>query len=147
MTSTESFDAVVLSAVKPAEHSLAPRHGGRSVAVIEDCYIGGSCPNIACLPSKNIIHNAAIAHNVWTASRFGSHVGSFAVSMAEVQTRKRAMVEGLIATHQARFKASGAELMMDRGKFVGERTIDVALNGAGTRVMRGDGRDFRLLAP
>jgi pyruvate/2-oxoglutarate dehydrogenase complex dihydrolipoamide dehydrogenase (E3) component len=53
--------------------------------------------------------------------------------MAEVQTRKRAMVEGLIAMHQGRFKASGAELVLGRGKFVGERTIEVVLNGGGTR--------------
>jgi pyruvate/2-oxoglutarate dehydrogenase complex dihydrolipoamide dehydrogenase (E3) component len=58
--------------------------------------------------------------------------------MAEVQTRKRAMVEDLIAMHHGKFKASGAELVLGRGKFVGERTIEVALNGGGTRVMRGD---------
>jgi ribulose 1,5-bisphosphate synthetase/thiazole synthase len=34
---------------------------GKRVAVIERKYIGGSCPNIACLPSKNIIHSAKVA--------------------------------------------------------------------------------------
>jgi pyruvate/2-oxoglutarate dehydrogenase complex dihydrolipoamide dehydrogenase (E3) component len=29
---------------------------GQSVATIERKYLGGSCPNIACLPGKNIIH-------------------------------------------------------------------------------------------
>ena len=37
---------------------------GQRVAVIERKYVGGACPNIACLPSKNIIHTAQIAHNV-----------------------------------------------------------------------------------
>jgi NAD(P)-dependent dehydrogenase (short-subunit alcohol dehydrogenase family) len=31
---------------------------GKRVAVVERKYIGGSCPNIACLPSKNVIHAA-----------------------------------------------------------------------------------------
>jgi pyruvate/2-oxoglutarate dehydrogenase complex dihydrolipoamide dehydrogenase (E3) component len=139
MTSAESFDAVVLGSGEAGKNiawDLAT--AGQSVVVIEDRYIGGSCPNIACLPSKNIIHSAAIAHSVRTAATFGSHVDAFAISMAEVQTRKRAMVEGQIAAHQSKFKASGAELVLGRGKFVHDRTIEVALNGGGTRMMRGD---------
>jgi pyruvate/2-oxoglutarate dehydrogenase complex dihydrolipoamide dehydrogenase (E3) component len=58
--------------------------------------------------------------------------------MAEVQTRKRAMVEGLIAMHLGKLKASGAEVVLGRGKFVGERTIEVVLNSGGMRVIRGD---------
>jgi hypothetical protein len=33
---------------------------GQRVAVIERKYVGGSCPNIACWPSKNIIHSAKV---------------------------------------------------------------------------------------
>jgi pyruvate/2-oxoglutarate dehydrogenase complex dihydrolipoamide dehydrogenase (E3) component len=36
------------------------------------------------------------------------------------------------------FKASGAEMVLGRGKFVDKRTIEVALNTGGTRVIRGD---------
>ena len=35
---------------------------GKKAAVIERRYIGGSCPNIACLPSRNIIYSAKVAH-------------------------------------------------------------------------------------
>jgi pyruvate/2-oxoglutarate dehydrogenase complex dihydrolipoamide dehydrogenase (E3) component len=38
--------------------TLAKR--GKRVALVERKYIGGSCPNIACLPSKNIIHSAVV---------------------------------------------------------------------------------------
>jgi len=34
---------------------------GQRFAVIERTYIGGSCPNIACSPSKNVIHSAKVA--------------------------------------------------------------------------------------
>src|SRR5262249_6354438 len=34
---------------------------GQRVAAIDRKYVGGSCPNIACLPSKNIIHSAKVA--------------------------------------------------------------------------------------
>ena len=44
---------------------------GQRVAVIERKYIGGSCPNIACLPSKNIIHSAKIASYLRRSEEFG----------------------------------------------------------------------------
>ena len=102
MTSTESFDSVVLGSGEAGKNiawHLAT--AGQSVVVIEDRYIGGSCPNIACLPSKNIIHSAAVTQSVRIAARFGNHADSFTVSTADVQAHKRAMVEGLIAMHQA----------------------------------------------
>ena len=37
---------------------------GKRTAVIERKYIGASCPNIACLPSKNVIHTAKVASPV-----------------------------------------------------------------------------------
>src|ERR1700722_16216481 len=58
--------------------------------------------------------------------------------MREVQARKRTMVQGLIQTHLNRFTSSGCELVMGRGCFIAERTIEVALNGGGTRTLRGD---------
>ena len=57
MPNPENFDVVVLGsgeAGKILAWTLASQ-GKRSV-VVERLYIGGSCPNIACLPSKNVIH-------------------------------------------------------------------------------------------
>jgi pyruvate/2-oxoglutarate dehydrogenase complex dihydrolipoamide dehydrogenase (E3) component len=44
---------------------------GKRVAVIDRKYIGGSCPNIACLPSKNIIHSAKVASLFRRSEEFG----------------------------------------------------------------------------
>lgn len=48
---------------------------------------------------------------------------------------KRDMVEGLIATHLDRYKESGAELSMGTGHFIEAKTLEVHLNGGGTRVL------------
>jgi pyruvate/2-oxoglutarate dehydrogenase complex dihydrolipoamide dehydrogenase (E3) component len=48
------------------------------------------------------------------------------------------MVEGLVATHLEQFRASGAELIMGQGHFVAPKTLEVALNGGGTRLLAGD---------
>jgi hypothetical protein len=44
---------------------------GHRVLVIERKYVGGSCPNIACLPSKNIIHSAKVASYLRRSEEFG----------------------------------------------------------------------------
>src|SRR5882724_10477652 len=62
---------------------------GRRVAVIERKYIGGSCPNIACLPSKNIIQSAKVASYFRRGHEFGIMQGDFTVDMRAVRDRKR----------------------------------------------------------
>jgi pyruvate/2-oxoglutarate dehydrogenase complex dihydrolipoamide dehydrogenase (E3) component len=44
---------------------------GQRAAVIERKYIGGSCPSIACLPSKNVIHSAKVASDLRRSEEFG----------------------------------------------------------------------------
>src|SRR5271156_5018142 len=138
MATVDTYDALVLGSGE-AGKSIAWYLGGngKRVAVVEQRYVGGSCPNIACLPSKNIVHGASIAHTVATSEALGTRV-TRSVSMREIQARKRAMVEGLVQTHLNKFAASGCELLMGRGCFIAERTIEVALNGGETRTLRGD---------
>jgi len=44
---------------------------GRRTALVERKMIGGSCPNVACLPSKNVIHSAKVASLAARAAEFG----------------------------------------------------------------------------
>ena len=111
---------------------------GHRTAVIERRLVGGSCPNIACLPSKNIIRSAKVASFAKRAEEFGLQLGSFSVNMAGVQRRKRKMVEDLIQVHLDRYKASGAQLIMGSARFVAPRTVEVSLVGGGTRVIAGE---------
>ena len=101
-------------------------------------WIGGSCPNINCLPSKNEIWSAKVADLVHHAAAFGTVTGPGSVDMARVRQRKRDMVEGLIAMHLERYQASGAELIMGTGHFVAPKTLEVQLNDGGTRLLAGD---------
>jgi pyruvate/2-oxoglutarate dehydrogenase complex dihydrolipoamide dehydrogenase (E3) component len=113
------------------------RQGWR-VAVIERKYIGGSCPNIACLPSKNVIHSAKVASYFRRSEEFGISKNDFKIDMSAVRDRKRRMVADLVDIHVANFKASGAELIMGSAKFTGPKTLEVSLNEGGTRVVRGE---------
>ena len=108
---------------------------GQSTAVVERRWIGGSCPNTNCLPSKNEIFSAHVAHTVRNAGEFGITTAAPAVGMAAVRERKRDMVDGLVATVLSRFEATGAELIMGEGRFTAPRTLEVRLNAGGKRVL------------
>jgi pyruvate/2-oxoglutarate dehydrogenase complex dihydrolipoamide dehydrogenase (E3) component len=111
---------------------------GRRVAVVERRWIGGSCPNINCLPSKNEIWSAKVADLLHHAAQFGIVTGTVAVDMAKVRQRKREMVEGLIALHLDLYKKSGTELIMGDGRFVALKSLEVRLRDGGTRVLTGE---------
>src|SRR6202789_143129 len=108
---------------------------GRKTALIERRYIGGSCPNIACLPSKNVVYSAQVAHTATQAASFGLHPAQPGVDMATVRARKRSMVNGLVAMHEERFRQTGVELILGTGNFVAPKTIEVALNSGGSRTL------------
>jgi pyruvate/2-oxoglutarate dehydrogenase complex dihydrolipoamide dehydrogenase (E3) component len=111
---------------------------GRRTAVVERKWIGGSCPNINCLPSKNEVWSAKVADLVHHAAKFGMVTGPTAIDMGRVRQRKSEMVEGLVAMHLDLYRASGAELIMGTGRFVAPKTLEVRLNDGGTRTLAGD---------
>src|SRR6266404_5868925 len=54
---------------------------GQQTVVVERRWVGGSCPNVNCLPSKNEIWSAKVADLVHHATRFGITLGSAASDM------------------------------------------------------------------
>src|SRR5262249_9960319 len=101
---------------------------GHRTAVVERRWIGGSGPDINCLPSKNEIWSAKVADLVRHAVDFGLVTGPYKIDMQRVRRRKREMVEAEVAAHLENYKASGAELIMGPGRFVAPRTVEVRLN-------------------
>jgi pyruvate/2-oxoglutarate dehydrogenase complex dihydrolipoamide dehydrogenase (E3) component len=110
----------------------------RRVALVERRLIGGSCPNIACLPSKNVVHSARVATLVRRGREFGIGAGELRVDMKGVRQRKRSMVEGLVAIHLERFQASGAELIMGEARFVAPKTLEVKSSDGSLKLMAGE---------
>src|SRR6266581_1379657 len=139
MAQPERFEILVLGS--GAGGKLLAWHmarAGRRTAVVERRWIGGSCPNIACMPSKNEIWSAKVAHLARHAAQFGTVTGPVAIDMATVRQRKRDMVDRQIAAHLQNYQTSGAELIMGAGRFVAPKTLEVRLNDGGTRVLAGD---------
>ncbi|HKB42102.1 MAG TPA: FAD-dependent oxidoreductase, partial [Gemmataceae bacterium] len=137
--STEHFQNLIIGsgvAGKILAWTLAGQ--GQKTVVIERSMVGGSCPNVACLPSKNVIYSAKAISLVHPTSGLGVVTGSVRVDMAGVARRKRQMVAELVEVHLAKFKASGAELVIGEAQFTEPKTVRVTLNAGGTRLLRGE---------
>jgi pyruvate/2-oxoglutarate dehydrogenase complex dihydrolipoamide dehydrogenase (E3) component len=139
MSQPEQFQVLILGSGQGGK--LLGWHmarSGRRTAVVERRWIGGSCPNIACLPSKNEIWSARVAHLVHNAAHFGTMTSAVETDMAKVRQRKRDMVNREIDFHLKSYKTSGAELIMGTGRFVAPKTLEVRLNDGGTRELAAD---------
>jgi pyruvate/2-oxoglutarate dehydrogenase complex dihydrolipoamide dehydrogenase (E3) component len=141
MNTAEKYDVLVLgsgTAGKLIAWTMAKE--GRRTAIVERKYVGGSCPSVACLPSKNIIHSAKVASLAARHREFGIDAGPISIDMAGVYARKREMVEGIVQVHLDKYRAAldkhrGDELIFGEGTFVAPRTVHVASRDGGERTI------------
>jgi pyruvate/2-oxoglutarate dehydrogenase complex dihydrolipoamide dehydrogenase (E3) component len=144
MNAAEQYDVLVIGGGiggKLMAWTMAKE--GMRTAIVEREYIGGSCPSVACLPSKNIIHSAKVASLVGRHREFGIETGPISIDMAGVYERKREMVQGIVQVHLDIYRAAlgtdrGNELILGNGAFVAPRTVRVALRDGGERTLTGE---------
>jgi pyruvate/2-oxoglutarate dehydrogenase complex dihydrolipoamide dehydrogenase (E3) component len=134
----EEFDVVILgggTGSTVAAWTFASE--GKRVVVVDRKYIGGSCPNIACLPSKNVIHSAKVASYFRRSAEFGITHHGFTIDMSGVRERKRRMVAGLNEMYLENYKNTGGEFLLAAGRFIAPRTVEATLSDGTTRQLRG----------
>jgi pyruvate/2-oxoglutarate dehydrogenase complex dihydrolipoamide dehydrogenase (E3) component len=137
-TQPEDFDLVILGGGTGSTVAAWTFAGeGKRVAVVDRKYIGGSCPNIACLPSKNVIHSAKVVDYVRRSKEFGIAHDGFTIDMSGVRERKHKMVRGLNEMYMENYRQTGAEFILATGRFVAPRTVEAALPDGTTRQLRG----------
>jgi pyruvate/2-oxoglutarate dehydrogenase complex dihydrolipoamide dehydrogenase (E3) component len=137
-TEPEEFDLVILGGGTGSTVAAWTFAGeGKRVAVVDRKYIGGSCPNIACLPSKNIIHSAKVVDYFRRGKEFGIAHDGFTIEMSGVRERKRKMVVGLNEMYMENYRTTGAEFILGTGRFVAPRTVEVTMADGSTRQLRG----------
>jgi pyruvate/2-oxoglutarate dehydrogenase complex dihydrolipoamide dehydrogenase (E3) component len=139
MSTIERYDVLVIGSGEAGKYlAWTLSTEGHRTALVERQMVGGSCPNIACLPSKNIIHSAKVASLAMRGAAFGLRADAIMADMAGAQRRKRAMVEDLVRVHLGKYSASGVDLIMGEARFVAPKTVTVALNDDGTRSISGE---------
>lgn len=139
MPTPEKYDLLILGSGEAGKYlawNLAA--SGKKTALVERKYIGGSCPNIACLPSKNIIHSAGVAKVARDLPAFGLPAAEAPINMRTIRDRKRAMVDGLIQMHQERFAQTHVDLFLGEGRFTAPKTLHVSLPNGDSRTLTAD---------
>ena len=139
MSEIEHYEILVIGSGEAGKHlSWNLAQSGRRTAAVERKYIGGSCPNIACLPSKNVIRSAKANWFARHGVEYGIQTGPVSTDMKGVFDRKRKMVESGVQFHLDRFQATGAELICGEAHFIAPKTVEVRLNAGGRRTVTGD---------
>jgi pyruvate/2-oxoglutarate dehydrogenase complex dihydrolipoamide dehydrogenase (E3) component len=126
MTS-ETFDLIVIgagSAARAGAERAAREHGAR-VAMIERERWGGSCPNVACRPTKAYLVAAELAHDANTlAARLGIEVGPARADLERVKAYK----DSVLSTQERwreRLTEAGYELIDNTATFEDAHTVRV----------------------
>ena len=139
MADAEKYEILVLGSGEAGKWTAwTMADEGHRTAMVEREWLGGSCPNIACLPSKNLIYSARVASLARRSAEFGLEMDQLRINMAGVQQRKRKMVEAEHQFHAQRTADAGIEFIMGSGRFVGPKTIEVTFLADGSvRVLNG----------
>ena len=137
MANAEKYDDLIIGSGIAGKFAAWTR-GSRRTAIVERGLLGGACPNVACLPSKNMIWSAKVISLARRGMEFGLKTESLSVDMAAVQRRKREMVLELRKIHEEHTKASGTELIYGVARFVAPRTVEIELRDGGTKTVQGE---------
>lgn len=138
--SIEPYDALIMGsgqAGKPLAFSLA-RAGWRT-AIIEREYVGGTCINVGCTPTKTLVASARVAYLTRRAADYGAHTGPVTVDMRKVRQRKQAIVESFRNGSQLRLeKTDGVNLLFGEASFIDLKTLKVQMRNGETRQLSAD---------
>lgn len=136
---TEEFDDVILGGGKGGKSlAMSLANAGHRVALIEQGQIGGSCINVACIPTKTMVASAKLIELAGRAEEFGVSLAPAAPSLTGVVGRKRRVVGGMVDTHRKLFTGTpNLTFLLGTGKLLGDKRIEVALADGSTKVVRG----------
>ena len=124
---TEKFDLIVLGGGSAARDgaSKAARDYGAKVALVERTRWGGSCPNVACKPTKAYIVAADLLHDInELAGQIGLDVGRAVPDLARIRGRKEDLMKAQ-ETWVADLEGQGLTTIEGEATFVGPRTLRV----------------------
>ena len=136
----ENVDLLVVGGGK-AGKSLAMERAkaGWKVAMVERQFVGGTCINVACIPTKSLVNSARRLSDARSDEAFGI-VGTEGahVDLAKLRAHKESIVGAMVGAHEKMFAAPGLDFIRGEARFTGERTVTIALQDGGERTIRGE---------
>lgn len=123
------YDAIIIGAGQagtPLAKKLA--QAGKQTALIEKRFIGGTCVNDGCTPTKAMVASARAAHLARQAGQLGIEIESVKVNLKAIKHRKDNIVKSFRNGSQKGLEATKElELIFGEAAFTGKKEITVAL--------------------
>ncbi|MFF5860670.1 dihydrolipoyl dehydrogenase family protein [Streptomyces sp. NPDC012751] len=134
----EDVDLLVVGGGKAGKTlAMDLARAGRRVVMVERGMIGGTCVNVACIPTKSLVTSSRLARRAAGAQSLGLSIGKLEVDVRMLRSHKDGVVADMVALNHQQFLDSGMDLVLGTARFVAERTVGIDLNDGGRRVVRG----------
>ena len=134
------YDAIVIGAGQagtPLCRKLA--ESGLKTALIEKRWVGGTCVNDGCSPTKAMVASAKAAWSARHNETLGVHVGGITVDFDEILDRKNSIVHMMRGNSEKRIlNTAGLDLIYGTTRFSGRKEIKVSLKDGGTETFTAD---------
>jgi pyruvate/2-oxoglutarate dehydrogenase complex dihydrolipoamide dehydrogenase (E3) component len=140
MTPSDQFQAIVIGSGQGGNPlCIALAQAGFRTALVERQFVGGTCINYGCSPTKTMVASARVAYLARRGVDYGVRTGDVRVDMARVRERKRGVVETFRNSRLGSFKnLSNFELIFGDAAFTGPKTLHVRLRDGGVRELSGE---------
>ena len=132
------FDAIVVGAGQggsPLARDLAA--AGWKTALVEREYVGGTCVNRGCTPTKTLAAIAEVAHLVRQSETFGVESGPVSLNMGHISQRRQKIVENFRVSQLEKLKGQkNLTLLRGEAVFTGVKEMEVRFNAGGSGRIR-----------
>ena len=120
------FDLIVIGA-GPGGYEAAAHAGhlGKSVAIVEQADLGGTCLNVGCIPAKTFLRSSRLFRECREAAAFGILVESPSFDLPALVARKDHVVGTLTRGVAALLRSTGVEVLAGTGRLVDRNTVEV----------------------
>src|SRR6266566_5170745 len=136
----DHYDAIIIGSGQ-AGNPLAKACAGAGwkTALVERAYIGGTCINYGCTPTKTMFNSARVAYLARRATDYGVHHGDVTMNMSEVRARKQRVVEEFRESGLKGIKNTrNLDLIFGSAKFIGKHEIEIQLDNGHNRLLNGE---------
>ena len=111
---------------------------GLSAAVVEKEFVGGTCLNVGCIPSKALLEASARLTAIREAAQFGIQADEVSIDYPRMQAHKKKAVQILTRGVAGLLRKGGVDLIEGTGRFAEPGVLRVELAGGGEQVVRAD---------
>ncbi|SDN66171.1 Pyruvate/2-oxoglutarate dehydrogenase complex, dihydrolipoamide dehydrogenase (E3) component [Actinomyces ruminicola] len=151
----QEVDLLVVGGGKAGKSlAMARARKGDDVVMVERDKVGGTCINVACIPTKTLITSARVLHQVQGAGAYGVALPELGaddsssrddtalltrahIDLKALRARKEAVVGGMVAAHETMFADSGLDFVRGSARFIAPRTVEIATADGAVRRVRG----------